>query len=81
MIDGMEQLCARLRVRSSIHEGQGEEHGSTECHCKTRDDSKLDDQVGNSMRKTNTVESVSSTPMPGLDSGWTNVRRMGFKAN
>ena len=33
------------------------------------------------MQRTNTVESVSSTPMPGLDSGWTSVGWMGFKAN
>jgi len=33
------------------------------------------------VRKTNTVESISSTPMPSLDSSRTSVRRMGFKAN
>lgn len=33
------------------------------------------------MQKTNTVESVCSTPMPSLDSGWACVRRMRFKAN
>ena len=33
------------------------------------------------MRRTNAVESVSSTPMPGLYSSWTSVRRMGLKAD
>jgi hypothetical protein len=31
--------------------------------------------------RTNAVESVSSTPMPGLYSSWTGVRWMWFEAN
>jgi hypothetical protein len=33
------------------------------------------------MGRTNTVESVSSTPMPGLNSSWASVMGVGFEAN
>ena len=33
------------------------------------------------MGRTNAVESVSSTPMPGFYSSWTSVMGMGLKAN
>ena len=33
------------------------------------------------MRKTNTIESVSSAPMSGFDGSWTSVGRMRFKPN